>query len=198
MATTVLSDQLWQAEGAAQAVKRVALVALGVAVLAIASKVGYIVPPSPVPVTLGTFAVLSLGAAYGPRLGLVTILCYMLVGVLGFDVFARTSPDAFGVVQIASMLGIEMDVSKASAKVGLTYMMGTTGGYLVGYVLATLALGWAATQGWDRNPIRMAGAMLIGNVLIYVPGMAWLYSSASPCPAFRPAPSPPRSSGRTG
>ncbi len=175
MATTVLSDHLWRAEGTALAVKRAALVIAGIAILAVASKIAFPVPPSPVPVTLGTFAVLSLGAAYGPRLGLVTIVAYMLIGVLGFDVFAKTSSDAFGVVQAAQLLGIDMAASKPDAKVGLTYMMGTTGGYLVGYVLAMLALGWAATRGWDRNPIKMAGAMLIGNVLIYVPGLAWLY-----------------------
>ena len=153
MATTVLSDHIWQAEGTGKAIKRVALVIAGVAILAIAAKIKFPLPPSPVPVTLGTFAVLSLGAAYGPRLGLVTILGYMIVGMLGFDVFAGSSPTKFG----------------------LTYMMGGTGGYLVGYVLATLALGLAATRGWDRSPIKMAAAMLIGNVLIYVPGVAWLY-----------------------
>ena len=174
MATTVLSDHLWQAEGTALAIKRVALVIAGVAVLAVASKIAFPVPPSPVPVTLGTFAVLSLGAAYGPRLGLVTILGYMLVGVLGFDVFAKSNTEAFGVFQIAQSMGIEL-TAYDTAKSGIAYMMGTTGGYLVGYVLATLALGLAATKGWDRNPIQMAGAMLIGNALIYVPGLAWLY-----------------------
>lgn len=153
MATTVLSDHLWQAEGTAKAIKRVALVIAGIAFLAIAAKISIFVPPSPVPVTLGTFAVLSLAAAYGPRLGLVTILGYMAVGMLGFDVFAGSGAE----------------------KYGLTYMMGTTGGYLAGYVLATLALGLAATRGWDRDPIKMAGAMLIGNALIYVLGLAWLY-----------------------
>ena len=174
MATTVLSDHLWQAEGTALAVKRVALVIAGVAVLAVASKIGFPVPPSPVPVTLGTFAVLSLGAAYGPRLGLVTILCYMLVGVLGFDVFAKSNTEAFGVFQIAQSVGIELTAYE-TAKSGIAYMMGGTGGYLVGYVLATLALGLAATRGWDRSPIKMAGAMLIGNALIYIPGLAWLF-----------------------
>ena len=153
MATTVLSDHLWQAEGTAKAIKRVALVIAGIVFLAIAAKISIFVPPSPVPVTLGTFAVLSLAAAYGPRLGLVTILGYMAVGMLGFDVFAGSGAE----------------------KYGLTYMMGTTGGYLAGYVLATLALGLAATRGWDRDPIKMAGAMLIGNALIYVLGLAWLY-----------------------
>jgi biotin transport system substrate-specific component len=152
MAATVLTERLWRAEGTAKLVKQALLVAAGIAVLAIAAKIKLPVPPSPVPVTMGTFAVLSLGAAYGPRLGLVTILGYMLVGVLGFDVFAGSSAE----------------------KAGLAYMMGGTGGYLLGYVLATLALGLAARAGWDRRVILMAVAMLIGNALIYVPGLLWL------------------------
>lgn len=153
MTATVLSDHIWRTEGTALWVKRAVLVAAGVAALAVAAKISVPVPPSPVPVTLGTFAVLSIGAAYGARLGLVTILAYMLVGVLGFDVFAGSSAE----------------------KYGLAYMMGTTGGYLVGYVLATLALGLAARNGWDRSVGGMTLAMLIGNALIYVAGLAWLY-----------------------
>lgn len=153
MTATVLSDHLWRSEGTALWVKRAVLVAAGVAALAVAAKISVPVPPSPVPVTLGTFAVLSIGAAYGARLGLVTILAYMLVGVLGFDVFAGSSAE----------------------KYGLAYMMGTTGGYLVGYVLATLALGLAAQRGWDRSLGGMTLAMLIGNALIYAAGLAWLY-----------------------
>lgn len=52
--------------------------------------------------------------------------------------------------------------------------MGGTGGYLLGYVLATLTLGALAERGWDRSVLRMAVAMLIGNALIYVPGLLWL------------------------
>lgn len=152
MTASVLTERLWRAEGATVWVKRAALVVLGIAALAIAAKVKFPLPSSPVPVTLGTFAVLSIGAAYGPRLGLATIFGYMLVGALGFDVFASSSAE----------------------KNGLVYMMGGTGGYLLGYVLATLALGWAARAGWDRSVTRMALAMLIGNALIYIPGLLWL------------------------
>jgi biotin transport system substrate-specific component len=130
--------------------KQLALVVAGIAVLAIAAKIR--VPMWPVPITMGTFAVLTLGAAYGARLGLATILGYLLVGALGFDVFAGSSADAHG----------------------LTYMMGSTGGYLVGYVFATLALGLLAARGWDRSFAWMALALLIGNVLIYLPGLVWL------------------------
>lgn len=152
MTASVLSEQFWRAEGSARLAKQAVLVVLGIAALAIAAKIKFPLPPSPVPVTLGTLAVLSVGAAYGPRLGLVTVLGYMLVGALGFDVFAGSSAE----------------------KAGLAYMMGGTGGYLLGYVLATLALGWAARAGWDRSVVRMGAAMLVGNALIYVPGLLWL------------------------
>ena len=137
-------------EGGLQIAKQAMLVLVGIAALAISAKIA--VPMWPVPITMTTFAVLTLGAAYGPRLGLVTILGYMLVGVAGFDVFAGSSAEKFG----------------------LTYMMGGTGGYLIGYVLATLALGFAARAGWDRSFGKMALAMLIGNALIYIPGLLYL------------------------
>lgn len=131
-------------------VKQAALVALGVALLIISAKIR--IPMWPVPITMGTFAVLCLGAAYGIRLGLVTILVYMAIGALGFNVFSGSSAESFG----------------------LAYMMGGTGGYLVGFVLATLVMGYLGTRGWDRSVPWMALAMLIGNVVIYVPGLLWL------------------------
>lgn len=148
----VLTEAFGASEGTALRAKQVALVVLGILALAIAAKIKVMVPPSPVPVTLGTFAVLGMGAAYGPRLGLVTIIGYMIVGALGFDVFAGSSAEVNG----------------------LDYMMGGTGGYLVGYVLAVLALGVLARAGWDRSVTKMAGAMVVGNALIYVPGLIWL------------------------
>jgi biotin transport system substrate-specific component len=150
MNRNVLAETFGAQQGSALRLKQAALVVLGIAFLALAAKIK--VPMWPVPITMGTFAVLSVGAAYGPRLGLVTILGYMIIGALGFDVFAGSSAEAHG----------------------LTYMMGGTGGYLVGYVLAVLALGVFARAGWDRSVVKMAGAMLAGNVLIYVPGLIWL------------------------
>ena len=146
----VLAEAIMPQEGQAKLIKQIVLVIAGIAVLAIAAKIK--IPMWPVPITMGTFAVLSIGAAYGTRLGLATILGYMIIGALGFDVFAGSSAEKFG----------------------LTYMMGGTGGYLVGYVLATLALGYLARLGWDRSFGKMALAMLVGNVLIYVPGLFWL------------------------
>lgn len=146
----VLAEVLGPQTGAGLRAKQVVLVVLGIAVLAIAAKIK--VPMWPVPITMGTFAVLSVGAAYGARLGLATILGYLAVGALGFDVFAGSS----------------------AGSSGLSYMMGSTGGYLVGYGLASVALGALATRGWDRSFASMALAMGVGNALIYVPGLLWL------------------------
>ncbi|MCV3271178.1 biotin transporter BioY [Roseobacter sinensis] len=148
----VLADHFGPQAGAARRVKQAVLVVLGIALLTIAANIKVPVPGSPVLMNLGTFAVLTIGAAYGARLGLATILGYMIIGALGFDVFQSSTAD---------LNGIE-------------YMMGGTGGYLVGYVMATVLLGALAQRGWDRSMIWMALAMLLGNILLYVPGLLWL------------------------
>ncbi|NVO55663.1 biotin transporter BioY [Rhodobacteraceae bacterium B1Z28] len=150
MNANVLAEAIGPREGTALRVKQVALVALGIVALAIAAKIK--IPMWPVPITMGTFAVLTIGTAYGARLGLVTMLGYLLVGALGFDVFAGSTAEKFGV----------------------TYMMGGTGGYLVGYLLATVLLGVLAARGWDRSVGMMALALVLANVVIYAPGLLWL------------------------
>ena len=148
----VLSEALLGAGGsdAALMLRRLALVAAGVAAMAIAAKIK--VPMWPVPVTMQSFVILAVGAAYGPRLGPATVLVYLAIGALGFDVFTGSS----------------------ATENGLAYMMGGTGGYLLGFFLAALALGWAARRGWDRDAWRMALAMAAGMALIYIPGILWL------------------------
>jgi biotin transport system substrate-specific component len=149
---SVLAEIGSRDDGSARLARQAMLVALGIAALTLAAKTQVPMWPSPVPVTLGTFAVLAIGAAYGARLGLVTILGYMLLGLLGADVFAGSSAE----------------------KAGWAYMSGATGGYLLGYVLATALLGALARRGWDRSVGWMALAMLLGNVAIYLPGVAWI------------------------
>ncbi len=152
VATTdkVLADVIGACEGAALRAKQAVLVAVGIAALTVAAQIK--VPMWPVAINMGTFAVLTIGAAYGPRLGLTTILGYMGIGALGFDVFQSST---------AELAGID-------------YMTGSTGGYLLGYVLATVLLGMAARAGWDRSTGRMALAMLAGNIVLYIPGLLWL------------------------
>jgi len=146
----VLAEAIGPRDGAARLVKQAALVVAGIVLLTVMAKIK--VPMWPVSISMGTFAVLTIGAAYGPRLGLVTIMGWMIIGALGMDVFQSSSAEANG----------------------LTYMMGSTGGYLLGYVFAVLMLGALARRGWDRSVLWMAVAMLIGNAIIYVPGVLWL------------------------
>lgn len=148
----VLAD-LFATDGAALWAKRVLLVALGVAALTLAAKIKVPMWPSPVPITMQTFAVLAIGAAYGARLGFVTIVAYLAIGAAGYNVFTSSSSEYNGVA----------------------YMLGGTGGYLAGYALAALILGWAARRGWDRGVGGMAIAMLGGNAVIYALGVPWLY-----------------------
>lgn len=158
MATTmnrnVLAEVFGPATGSALRVKQAILVVLGIAALTVMAKTQVFLPGNPVPITLGTLGVLTIGAGYGARLGLVTVLGYLALGAMGATVFA-------------------------GEEAGLTYMMGGTGGYLVGYALAAVALGYFARLGWDRSVALMAVAMLVGNALIYVPGLLWLNGFAA-------------------
>ena len=148
----LLIEAIWTPNQDIIWIQRMVLVAFGIAFLIIAAKVKLILPFSPVPVTLGTFAVLTIGTTYGQRLGLMTIFGYLLIGMLGFDVFANSSAEANG----------------------LTYMLGGTGGYLIGYCFAVMALGFFAKLNWDRNIIKLGVALVFANILIYAPGLLWL------------------------
>ncbi len=130
-----------------RALRSVALAVVGTLLLTIAAKIQ--VPFYPVPMTMQTFVVLTLGMAYGWRLGGATLILYLAEGAAGLPVFAGTPEKGIGIV----------------------YMLGGTGGYLVGFVLAAAVCGWLAERGWDRNVVATALAMLAGNVLIYVPGL---------------------------
>ena len=132
--------------------RRLTLVVVGIFILTLFSKIKIPIWPSPVPINLATLSVLTIGLTYGPKLGLTTVFGYLIIGTLGFDIFANSS-----------------------AKVnGMEYMLGGTGGYLFGYLLATIALGFLARAGWDRNVFKIVLALIIGNALIYIPGIFWL------------------------
>ena len=148
----LLIEAIWSPSQNIIWIQRMVLVALGITFLIIGAKVKLILPFSPIPVTLGTFAVLTIGTIYGQRLGLMTIIGYLLIGMLGFDVFANSSAEANG----------------------LTYMLGGTGGYLIGYCFAIMALGFFAKLNWDRNIFKLGAALVFANILIYAPGLLWL------------------------
>src|SRR5215208_6708306 len=107
------------------------------------------IPLRPVPLTLQTLGVLFTGAVLGSRRGAVTLLLYLAEGAVGLPVFAGGAS-------------------------GVGYMLGPTGGYLVGFVVAAGVVGRLAQRGWDRRLVWAAVAMVIGNVIIYACGVAWL------------------------
>ena len=118
----------------------------GIAVLAISAHIK--IPFYPVPVTMQTLAVLAIGMTYGTRLGGLTLLGYLGAGAMGAPVFAGGA--------------------------GIAYMMGPTGGYLLGFFVAAVVLGALAERGWTRSIVTTAAAMLLGNIIIYLLGVSWL------------------------
>jgi biotin transport system substrate-specific component len=144
---------LWPAQGMAAALRAVALALFGSLLLALSAKVQ--VPFWPVPMTMQTFVVLVLGAAYGWRLGLATVLVYLAEGAAGLPVFAGTPEKG----------------------IGLAYMAGPTGGYLVGFAVAAALAGWLAERGWNRTLPRLAASMVLGHAAIFLFGLSWLAGS---------------------
>ncbi len=126
------------------------LVVAGSLLLTLSAKVQ--VPFYPVPMTMQSLVVLCLGATLGARLGAAAVGLYLLEGALGLPVFAGTPEKG----------------------VGLAYMMGPTGGYLLGFLLAAPAVGWLAERGWDRSHLRMLAAMALGHAIIFLFGYLWL------------------------
>lgn len=103
---------------------------------------------SPVPISGQTLAVLLVGATLGSRRGALAMLTYLAEGAMGLPVFAGAG--------------------------GAARLVGPTGGYLAGFVVAAFIVGWLAERGWDRRPVTTALAMLAGNTAIYLFGVSWL------------------------
>jgi len=145
-----LINSLWPGRKSSRRVRSLVLALAGTGLLTLSAKVQ--VPFYPVPMTMQTYVVLALGMAYGWRLGGATVLLYLAQGAAGLPVFAGTPAKG----------------------VGLAYMAGSTGGYLVGFVLAAVLCGWLAEKGWDRHPLSTTAAMTAGTALIFIPGLLWL------------------------
>ena len=128
------------------------LVVLGVALIAISAKIKVPLWPNPTPVTLQTLAIFALASAYGSRLAVATVMSYMIVGAMGLPVFTGTPEKG----------------------IGLLYMAGPTGGYLAGFVLMAYITGLAADYGWSRSPFKMAGAMMVGEIIMLTIGALWM------------------------
>jgi biotin transport system substrate-specific component len=144
-----LATAVWP-DSTNELVKWAVLLTGGVFVLTISAKIK--VPFYPVPMTLQTFAVMALAAAYGSRMAVLTVLAYLFAGALGLPVFTNTPP----------------------AMAGPTYFLGPTGGFLVGFLLLALIVGGATDRGWDRSIPKLFAAMVAADIVVFALGFAWL------------------------
>lgn len=141
--------------------RHVALIVAGALTIYLTSLIVLPVPGSPVPITGQTLGVLVVGGALGFRRGVLATLLYIAIGVVGFPAFAEHRS---GIAVIASLDGGRL-------------VLGATGGYLVGFVLAGAIVGRLAELGWDRHLGGSIAAMLIGDAAIYVIGIPWLMAA---------------------
>ncbi len=160
-----LADRLWpqsaETSPAFRALRFVGLALVGTLLLTLSAKIK--VPFNPVEMNMQTFMVLALAAAYGRNLAIATVLLYLAEGAMGLPVFTGTPERG----------------------IGLAYMMGSTGGYLVGFVICAAIVGTAADRGWSSSILKIGTAMLLGLIVIFALGFAWLSVLIGPASAFQ-------------
>ncbi len=105
-------------------------------------------PFTPVPITFQTFTVLFISMLVGARRSLFIILIYIFQGIIGLPVFASGA--------------------------GVRYILGPTGGYILGFLIGGYVVGFLAERGFDRDFYRTFIAMFLGNIIIYLFGVLWL------------------------
>lgn len=130
-----------------------ALIVAGSILLALSAQL--VIPLPFVSVTAQTGVVLLLGALLGRMRGVLCVLTYIGEGLAGLPVF--------------------MGGGK-----GLAHLLGPTGGFLIGFVAAVFIVGLLAEKGWDRKFWSTLLAMFLGNITIYICGLAWLYNFVGP------------------
>ena len=131
---------------AARLASNLATVVLGTLLITICAKIN--VPVWPVPVTLQGFAIAALSAAFGLRIGVATVALYLLEGAFGLPVFATGG--------------------------GLPYLVGPTGGFLIGFLVMAAIIGYAADKGASGKPLTLFAAMVAADAVLLVLGFAWL------------------------
>ncbi|MET3926380.1 biotin transporter BioY [Devosia sp. 2618] len=131
---------------AAKLASNLATVVLGTLLITLCAKIN--VPVWPVPVTLQSFAIVALTAAFGLRIGVATVALYLLEGALGLPVFATGG--------------------------GLAYLVGPTGGFLLGFLVLAAIVGYAADKGASAKPLTLFAAMVFGEAVLLALGFVWL------------------------
>jgi biotin transport system substrate-specific component len=129
----------------------VVFIILGSVFVALSSQLTFYLPFSPVPFTGQTFAVLLTGAVLGSKRGGLSLVLYLMEGVMGLPVFAGGAG-------------------------GLVVLFGPTAGYLIGFVPAAVLVGSLAEKGLDRHRYYILFAFFLGQAVIYFFGVLHLLS----------------------
>ena len=132
---------------ASSALKRGAAILAGSLFLALMAQIT--VPMWPVPMTMQTFAIMLIGAFCGWRLAGETVLAYIAEAAVGLPVLA-------------------------GGAAGVAKLLGPTGGYILGFLLAAMLIGLLFERGWSRAAPGLVAAFVLGVVVLYLPGLAWL------------------------
>lgn len=149
LADLVMRRRAAGAGSASVALRWALLLVGGTAFLAASARIAVLVPFTPVPITGQTLAVLLVGALYGSRLGGATLLAYLTEGLGGLPVFA-------------------------GGTAGPAVLLGPTGGYLLGFVVAAVIVGWLLERHALPPLPATAVAFLIGDIVLMTVGTFWL------------------------
>jgi biotin transport system substrate-specific component len=125
---------------------------------AVAAQVSVPLPFTPVPFTFQPMVVLVGAAALGSRLGMISQILYLALGIAGLPVFAA-SP---------------------ILPQGAARLLGPTGGYLMSYPVAAFVTGWLAERGFDRRYLTASVAMVCGLFVVFAGGVSWLALAVQP------------------
>lgn len=147
-------------------VRHITLIVAGALFIALSANFSIVLPGTPVPITGQTLAVLLVGGALGAKRGILASLLYLVLGLF-LPVYAEHR-------QGAAIIG--------SMQEG-RLVLGATGGYLIGFVLAAGLVGRLAELGWDRRFGGALAALALGNLVIYLVGVPWLMAATGWDPA---------------
>ena len=141
--------------------RHVALVIAGALFVFLTAQISIRLPGTPIPVTGQVFGVLLVGGALGFRRGMLAMLLYVAIGVIGYPAFAEHKG------------GIQVLATVTDGRL----VLGSSGGYLVGFIVAGSLVGWLAELGWDRHLLGALAAMVLGDAAIYLIGVPWLMAA---------------------
>jgi len=130
----------------------ITLVVLGAALTAGLAQVS--IPLVPVPITGQTLAVLLVGATLGAVRGGLSLAAYAAAGIIGLPVFA---PEDDG-----------------SHLTGWAAIAGSSGGYIVGFIVAAAFVGWLSQREWDRKFFKAVATFVGGSLIVFAIGLPWL------------------------